>query len=336
MDMKSLLNSTASAVTAAVAESDKPLVLPPIASLPVAVTPTSFLAPSYAPPAPSSSSHPKSFSAAAFQQVLEEAKNKPEPVKSDAEDSEEEFDEDNPEWAKWDCDQIRRKIRAFLRKDEMTQTAWLRQCDINSNSYYRFMKLKGPYSGNDNQTFEFASIFFYRRERDAAKKKLAEKSKPVDKKRKAAEQLVEKEKKQKKAKKSSEGAELLQRIADTKLEDEDENGDVPVFDDCDEIRRKINAFLRTGLVTKAAFLRALGNVNSNSLRSFLGLRRGAGSGAANVVYRKAFIFFEKKRILEGKKKSDKRLDNEAAQGPTGFPLRHDNGMRIVFVGDKNW
>ena len=44
--------------------------------------------------------------------------------------------------------------------------------------------------------------------------------------------------------------------------------DEPVYDDCNEVRRKITAFLRTGRMTQTAFLKALG-VNSNSHRHFM-------------------------------------------------------------------
>ncbi|KAE8886285.1 hypothetical protein PF005_g6098 [Phytophthora fragariae] len=224
-------------------------------------------------------------------------------ILSGDDDDEEEFDEENPQWAKWNCQQIRTKIRNFLGTKEMMQTAFLKLCDINSNSYYRFMNLKGPFGGCDNQTYEGAAIFFYRRKKKQEEEKAKLKAmKPNERKRKATE---EKEKK---------------------------DGTVPVYDDCDEVRKKINYFLGEKTVTKAAFLRALGDVNSNSLRSFMNMKRGAGSGAANVVYRTVYVFFEKKRILEGGKKTKKRLDNEAKQGRNGFPLRHDNGMRWVIVG----
>ncbi|KAF4134362.1 hypothetical protein GN958_ATG16494 [Phytophthora infestans] len=244
-------------------------------------------------------------------------------------ESEEEFDEENPEWSKWNCNQIRTKIRNFLGTKEMTQTAFLKLCDINSNSYYRFMNLKGPYSGCDNQTYEGAAIFFYRREKKEKTEKAKLKAlKPQDRKRKAMEV------KEQKTKKLKTGDDLLKKIQDVELPDMDEDGTVAVYDDCDEIRKKINFFLGEKTVTKAAFMRALGDINSNSLRSFMNLKRGAGSGAANVVYRTAYIFFEKKRILEGGKKTKKRLDNEKKQGRNGFPLRHDNGMRWVIVPNR--
>lgn len=92
-------------------------------------------------------------------------------IPSSGDEIEEEFDEDNPEWGKWNCNQIRTKIRDFLGTKEMTQAAFLKLCDINSNSYYRFMNLKGPYGGCDNQTYEGAAIFFYRREKKQKEEK---------------------------------------------------------------------------------------------------------------------------------------------------------------------
>ncbi|KAG6971120.1 hypothetical protein JG688_00004561 [Phytophthora aleatoria] len=231
-------------------------------------------------------------------------------------ESEEEFDEENPEWGKWNCNQIRTKIRNFLGTKEMTQTAFPKLCNINSNSYYRFMNLKGPYGGCDNQTYEGAAIFFYRREKkEKADKAKLKALKPQARKRKATEE------KEQKTKKLKTGDELLKKIQDVELPDMDEDGSVAVFDDCDEIRKKINFSW---------------GKRSNSLRSFINLKCGAGSGAANVVYRTAYIFFEKKRILEGGKKTKKRLDNEKTQGRHGFPLRHDNGMRWVIVPNRMW
>ncbi|EGZ18987.1 hypothetical protein PHYSODRAFT_315427 [Phytophthora sojae] len=183
------------------------------------------------------------------------------------------------------------------------------------------MNLKGPDGGCSNTTYLGASEFFYRRERRAKLDK--KKQKAGDKKRKVTEQREEK------AKKAKDGADLLKRIEETELEDEGECGYPPVFDDCDEIRKKISVFLGENIVTQTAFLKALGNV-ANSLRSFMSMKRGAGSGAANVVYRKAYVFFEKKRILEGVKKTKKRLDNEAKQGSEGFELRHNDGKRYTY------
>ncbi|ETL84230.1 hypothetical protein L917_15911 [Phytophthora nicotianae] len=69
------------------------------------------------------------------------------------------------------------------------------------------------------------------------------------------------------------------------------------------------------------------------LRGRRHMKRGAGSGAVNVVYRKGYIFFEKKRILEGGKKPKKRLKNEKKQGPDGFELRHGDSKRYYLVSE---
>ncbi|KAG7382298.1 hypothetical protein PHYBOEH_010538 [Phytophthora boehmeriae] len=297
MDMNKLLNEAAASVAKAASAVSGPETSP----TPAPLNPTLSSASTAAIPTPN-----------AFQPPVPNTVDFSSVAAEDEDYSDEEFDEDNPEWAKWNCNQIRTKIRNFIGTKEMTQSAFLKLCDINSNSYYRFMNLKGPYSGADNQTYEGAAIFFYHRERDEKKKKAEQKAanaamSRADKKRKATEERAEKAKK---AKKSKDGDDLLKRIVE------------------------IQFFLGEKLTTKAAFLRALDNIQANSLRSFVNLKRGAGSGAANVVYRKAYVFFEKKRILEGKKKTKKRLENEAEQARNGFPLRHDNGMRLVFVGKR--
>ncbi|ETL84214.1 hypothetical protein L917_15918 [Phytophthora nicotianae] len=60
--------------------------------------------------------------------------------------------------------------------------------------------------------------------------------KPQDRKWKATEE------KEKKTKKLKTGDELLNKIQEVELPDMEEDGNVPVYDDCDEIRKKINFF----------------------------------------------------------------------------------------------
>lgn len=91
----------------------------------------------------------------------------------------------------------------------------------------------------------------------------------------------------------------------------------PVYDSCPQLVKKIKEFLARPGMTKAAFLKALDNLNSNSLTRFL-----AGKGqdqCGNATYRLGYVFFEKLRILEGKPKSAARKKNELEQ-PTGFSL----------------
>jgi hypothetical protein len=74
----------------------------------------------------------------------------------------------------------------------------------------------------------------------------------------------------------------------------------------------------------------MGDLNSNSLNRFLAGKNQDQCG--NITYKRAYVFFEKLRILEGKPKSSKRLSNEANQ-PQGFSTESTLGRKaFVFVG----
>lgn len=82
---------------------------------------------------------------------------------------------------------------------------------------------------------------------------------------------------------------------------------------------QINAFLEIPGLTKADFCRALGGINPGSLAHFRGSKNENGSG--NITYRRAWVFFEKKRILDGEPKSAQRIQNEE-EYPEGFELKN--------------
>ncbi|PVH77762.1 hypothetical protein DL98DRAFT_517222 [Cadophora sp. DSE1049] len=102
---------------------------------------------------------------------------------------------------------------------------------------------------------------------------------------------------------------------------------VPMHDTCSTIRHKINDLLgkdnkkpengnpsekkKDGTLkpfTKASFVRAIG-CTPKTLDTFLGAKKMMG-GAESPVYPAAYIFFEKKRIWEGRKKTAGRLKVE--------------------------
>ncbi|KAL2065323.1 hypothetical protein VTL71DRAFT_2992 [Oculimacula yallundae] len=102
---------------------------------------------------------------------------------------------------------------------------------------------------------------------------------------------------------------------------------VPMHDTCSTLRHKINDLLgknntkpengnpaekkKDGTLkpfTKASFVRAIGCSNK-TLETFLKAKRVMG-GAESPVYPAAYMFFEKKRIWEGKKKTAGRLKVE--------------------------
>ncbi|ODQ51636.1 hypothetical protein SAICODRAFT_8931 [Saitoella complicata NRRL Y-17804] len=76
-----------------------------------------------------------------------------------------------------------------------------------------------------------------------------------------------------------------------------------------------------------------GPVNSNSLGTLLGYK-GKTKGAANKCYYAGYVFCEKLRILQGKKKTKKRLDCEH-ELPTGYDYGEGSGRQsaYVFAGD---
>ncbi|KAJ7211104.1 hypothetical protein C8J57DRAFT_309698 [Mycena rebaudengoi] len=111
----------------------------------------------------------------------------------------------------------------------------------------------------------------------------------------------------------------------------DEDATVEVFDTCDELRRKINALLRTGTITKAALLRDMSraayadapNIQSKQLSDFL-TKMGPTSGSTSRVCYASYVYFEKKRIAEGKAKSKHRQDMEDRWGGQGgLPQRRE-------------
>ena len=120
-----------------------------------------------------------------------------------------------------------------------------------------------------------------------------------------------------KAKAKAEAEEFLNRI--NAVEGVPDNA---VYDSCPQLVAKIKTFLQRDGMTKASLLRALGNLNSNSMSRFLAGKKQ--DQCANVCYKAAYVFFEKLRILEGKKKTSARLKNEA-EHPSGFPLHKSRG-----------
>ncbi|KAL0951005.1 hypothetical protein HGRIS_007747 [Hohenbuehelia grisea] len=108
------------------------------------------------------------------------------------------------------------------------------------------------------------------------------------------------------------------RWQDVVLEGEDEDGGVPVYDDCNDIRRKIRALQKTPGFKVTHWLQEIGKVNSNSFGRFM-KASGPTGGASNGTYYCAYKYFENVRIAEGKKKTPKRISQEAT---------HHGGMEL--------
>ncbi|KAF9532072.1 hypothetical protein CPB83DRAFT_808388, partial [Crepidotus variabilis] len=123
---------------------------------------------------------------------------------------------------------------------------------------------------------------------------------------------------------------------DIQLDGEDEvNFDrLSVSDDCAEIRRKIRLLQKTPDWKVTHWLKEIGCIDNNSSKRFSTSSfilshgserivavepRSRNDGATNGTYYAAYVYFEKVRILEGEKKTSKRIENESIH-PNGFPL----------------
>eukprot|EP01038_Epipyxis_sp_PR26KG_P015440 gene15440-20831_t len=229
------------------------------------------------------------------------------------------------EWithTKVSCDGIRKKINCFLATKEMTQTAFLQKIGVNSNSFGRFMKLKGAHGGDQNGTFWGAINFFAAREKADKEAKKANKgskkrsadeisggSATADTNVKNKKQIVE---------------DIDAKIKSVTLSD----GLICVYDDCDVVRAKIGCIIQSGLPQSQ--LATMLGMSPGAISKFLS-KKGPNQGAGSDVYPKAYKFFEKLRIANNEPKSAHRKMNESKH-PQGFPLVNPPTHEWVFCG----
>jgi hypothetical protein len=170
---------------------------------------------------------------------------------------------DDEEHFIFNCDEVRNKINALLRSGEYKVTQFQKELGINSNSYGRFMSYKGSYAGSDNQTYELAHRFFRKRQERGIKTS---------------------------APKTAPAKDLQQFDVSGVVIPGEEDEAVAVFDDCNEVRRKINAHLKEPGVTQASFCREIAKsfpvddkkIQSTQLSAFL-KKKGEASGAESSV-----------------------------------------------------
>ena len=197
------------------------------------------------------------------------------------------------------CDQIRLKIQNYLSTKEMTQTAFLKANDINSNSFRNFMSYKGKYTGMDNQTYKGALLFFEKYDKNTKAKRSTKTTED-----KYADKL-------KKLDKANEAQSLLDKLKSV------EYTQGPIYDTCEEVRKKLLTLVGSKVFTQVKLCQLLGT-NANSLRNFIKVK-GKWEGRGNQVYGKAYHFFERLRLADNVPKSKARVKNEGIIGQLGFP-----------------
>ncbi|KAK4098827.1 hypothetical protein N658DRAFT_560841 [Parathielavia hyrcaniae] len=216
------------------------------------------------------------------------------------------------------CDQVRRKFTRVIDSGAMTKTAFAREIGVSAKSLNGFPGTHGPMNWSGFAAYDAAWEFFKKREIVGVKL-------PTAKKQVSA------------AGDGSAAAPALPDISDVVLPGEDLDA-VPVFDTCDEVRKKINAHLKKPGITKAGFCRDMyaqlkgpsrtaKPLQSSQLDRFRN-SKGPLSGAKTLVYYGAYVFFEKLRIKGGRPKSKHRVAMEREWGPEGIDREHDQNQPV--------
>ncbi|RHY57824.1 hypothetical protein DYB26_005350 [Aphanomyces astaci] len=242
--------------------------------------------------------------------------------------SEDEYytDDDETLSNRWTCQTIRSKIQKFLATKTMTQTAFLKTIGANSNSFGRFMKLKGADGGSQNSTYWGSLRFFDRLDKKTKKEKAAAKASGAKAKTAVKRKAADNDDDETPAAKKKKFLARLEQIEAVELAE-----NIKVFDDCDVVRDNIQAFLLTKVMAQTAFSAHL-NVSVAALRKFLackGKREGVG-----IVYKAAYRFFEKTRLLDNAPKTNKRKKVETDR-PQGYSLERDPTHFWVHASEIN-
>ena len=219
----------------------------------------------------------------------------------------------------WNANQVRTRIRSYLNSGEMKVGEFQTKLGVSSKGYGEFMKQSGPTKGTGSDTY-FAAFEFFKKREIAGVKMPRKKAKNDDK------STAENDK---------------YDVSSIHLDGEKDES-VPIFDTCDEVRRKINAHLRTASTTNAAFVRQIaqtfsnpGDVAAPHLRRFLD-QKGPTKGGDNPVFYAGYVYFEKLRVKNKKPKSKKRQEMEDIWGKKGGMERRRQPQSVLCRGDERW
>ena len=217
------------------------------------------------------------------------------------------------------CDEVRGEIRNLVEETDMGVGDFQKEISVTPSAYHNFMKQSGPDRGVRCEAYTRAREFFRTHPEMVA---LVARHAPPARKEKTTTSTQQCRDSPEKATSGGRGGNTRNdkidhalEVGEIKLDGEDEC-EVEVYDTCDEVRRKINTFLVKNDIPKARFCRTLSDsypykpeVPPRQLSRFLG-KRGPTSGNGDIVFYAAYVFFEKKRIREGRPKSKMRRKME--------------------------
>lgn len=223
------------------------------------------------------------------------------------------------------CDQVRRQVRNYLDAGNKVGE-FCKAIGVSNNSLNSFLRQNGPMKGSRSHAYRGAWEFFKKREIAGVK--------IPNKKQKAAVAAETTTGKSAATSIKEAGNSAGIDISAVHLAGEELDG-VPVYDSCDEVRRRISSHLSKDGVTQAQFCRDMKaqlhlsdtKMQSNQLTAFRS-KKGANQGNTSSVYYAAYVFFEKVRLAQGSAKTKHRLGMEDAW-PNGADRIHGDHRGCV-------
>ncbi|RYO75089.1 hypothetical protein DL764_010585 [Monosporascus ibericus] len=237
------------------------------------------------------------------------------------------------------CNQVRDKINRLIDSGIMKKGEFCTATGLSNQNLNSFLSKKGTYGGSGCAAYRCAWQWF--KQRDIAGLKMPDVKK---RQKREADGLVSTTSSGARAgARSNPGVVSRPDISDVYLPGE-ETDSVPVWDTCDEIRRKISAHLKDPRLTQAQFCRDLyaqlkapkcKGIKTTQLAGFRS-QKGPKAGCKSTVFYAAYVYFEKLRLVESKPKSDHRLDMEEVWGRRGgFDTEHHERTRVVVHADSH-
>lgn len=209
-------------------------------------------------------------------------------------------------------DTIRNKIWVWIDSGAQKVSEFQDTIGVSATAYNAIMRGNGPKAGRESRTYERAGVFFRERQLQGLPQRLPASAR----------------KKVKTADKTRAESQFLGVPADIELTGE-KQGAVPVYETCDTMWRQIRTLLKKVGVTQAAYLQAIAKcipgepvIQPRVLRDFLS-RRGPAIGCKSLAFYGSYVFFEKRRVKEGKPKSKFRQEMEEVHGDKGMDIEHD-------------
>jgi hypothetical protein len=196
------------------------------------------------------------------------------------------------------------------------------------------MKLDGISNGTLTKTYKNSFRFFRKRELQGLEMPTKKHKTDDPKEKKKAEALA----KAVANAKNSDPSDPYD-VSEIHLEDEEE-GEVEIYETCDSLRRMINAHLRRNGVTQASFLRHVSKQFGNEPRTISGAqlasflrKKGPLDGNSSGVFYGAYVYLEKLRIKEKKPKGKFRLE-DVWEDYGGVEREQHRGMYLCSAGSS--